>query len=99
MGGNTNLDSLWWHSRNVPARPALSGDKTVDVAIVGAGLTGITVAVLLARAGKTVGVIEAERVGAGTTGGTSAHVTQVPDRRYKELTSKFGRDAIRLVAE
>lgn len=102
MGGNTNLDSLWWRKGSAlgrSMRPALSGGWEVDVAIVGAGMTGITAALLLARAGKTVAVLEAEQVGAGTTGGTSAHVTQVPDRRFKELASKLGKDATRLFVE
>ncbi|HEX2641386.1 MAG TPA: FAD-dependent oxidoreductase [Thermoanaerobaculia bacterium] len=99
MGGNTNRDSLWWKTRTVPGRPALSGDLRTEVAIVGAGLTGITAAILLARAGRRVAVIEADQVGGGTTGGTSAHVTQVPDRRYHELLSKFDQDILRRVTE
>lgn len=99
MGGNTNRDSLWWGTRTVPGRPGLPGDLTTDVAIVGGGMTGITAALLLARAGRKVTVIEADQVGGGTSGGTSAHVTQVPDRRYHELISKFDEDTIRLVAE
>ena len=64
-----------------------------------AGLTGLAAATLLAREGRTVAVLEADRIGSGTTGGTSAHVTQVPDRRYKELRSKFGLDDLRCVAD
>lgn len=99
MGGNTNFDSLWWKTASVPTRAPLSGDLEVDVAIVGAGLTGLTAAVLLARAGRRVAVVEAERVAAGTSGGTSAHVTQVLDHRYKDLRSKFGEDGVRLVCD
>ena len=40
--------------------------------VVGGGLTGLTTAGLLARAGKSVVVIEARHVGAGTTGGSTA---------------------------
>ncbi len=99
MGGNTNYDSLWWHTFEVPRRPPLAGDLEVDVAIVGAGLTGLTTAVLLARAGRRVAVLEADRIGAGTSGGTSAHVTQVLDHRWRELIDKHGRDGARGVVE
>lgn len=99
MSGNTNKDSLWWKTRPAPGGPPLAEDLTVDVAVVGAGLTGLTAATLLAREGLTVAVVEADRIGSGTTGGTSAHVTQVPDRRYRELRSKFGLDDLRSVAD
>ncbi len=99
MGGNTNKDSLWWRTRTAgAAAPSLAGDLTVDVAVVGAGITGLTTALLLTRAGRSVAVLEADRIGAGTTGGTSAHVTQVLDHRYKDLASKFGADGARQVA-
>ncbi|HVF59109.1 MAG TPA: FAD-dependent oxidoreductase [Thermoanaerobaculia bacterium] len=98
MGGNTNFDSLWWKTSEPPRRAELPGDLTVDVAVVGAGMTGLTLAALLARSGREVAVVEAERVGAGTSGGTSAHVTQVLDHRYHELASKWGEEGARGVA-
>ena len=98
MGGNSNKDSLWWRTKPAPQEPALDGDLAVDVAVVGAGITGLTAALLLARTGRSVAVLEADRVGAGTSGGTSAHVTQVLDHRYKDIASKFGEDGARRVA-
>lgn len=47
------------------------------------------------EAGRSVAVLDQGRVGSGTTGGTTAHVTQVPDRRFREIDSKFGRDGTR----
>jgi glycine/D-amino acid oxidase-like deaminating enzyme/nitrite reductase/ring-hydroxylating ferredoxin subunit len=87
--------SLWLDTRAAPGFPPLAGDAQVDVVIVGAGITGLTAARLLVEAGRTVAVLEQERIGAGTTGGTSAHVTQVPDRRFREIDSKFGHDGVR----
>lgn len=84
-----------WDDRKAPDFPPLAGDVHVEVAIVGAGITGLTAARLLVEAGRTVAVLDQERVGSGTTGGTSAHVTQVPDRRFREIHSKFGKDGAR----
>ncbi len=84
--------SLWLDTRETPVFPPLAGDAHVEVAIVGAGITGLTAARLLVEAGRTVVVLDQGRVGSGTTGGTSAHVTQVPDRRFREIHSKFGQD-------
>ena len=88
-----------WSDVEMPGYPALDGDIRVDVAIVGAGITGLTAARLLVREGKRVAVLEQSKVGSGTTGGTTAHVTQVPDLRYRDLRSKFGRDDLRVVVD
>ncbi len=50
------------------ARPALSSDLDVDVVVIGAGYTGLTTALNLAEAGKSVAIIEAQRVGWGASG-------------------------------
>src|SRR5690606_5098040 len=69
--------------------PALSGDLETDVCVVGAGITGLTAALLLRKAGRRVVVVEKEQIGAGTTGGTSAHLTNVVDFRYSSLAGSM----------
>jgi glycine/D-amino acid oxidase-like deaminating enzyme/nitrite reductase/ring-hydroxylating ferredoxin subunit len=71
-------------STTAPSTP-LRGDHTCDVAVVGAGITGLTTAVELARAGRSVLVLEARHVGAGTTGGSTAKVSVVQGSRFSEL--------------
>lgn len=51
-----------------PPRAPVAGAQAVDVAIVGAGLAGLTAALDLARAGRSVAVLEADRVGWGASG-------------------------------
>ena len=63
----------------------LSGDKSCDIAVIGAGLTGITTAVLLAKTGADVAVVEADRVGSGTTGNTTAKITIQHGLKYHTL--------------
>lgn len=60
-----------WYGRSapgVPVRAALSGNEDCDVAIVGAGLAGLTTALELARAGVSVTLLEAETLGFGASG-------------------------------
>jgi glycine/D-amino acid oxidase-like deaminating enzyme/nitrite reductase/ring-hydroxylating ferredoxin subunit len=89
--------SLWLEGE-APNFPALSADLDVDVAIIGGGITGLTAAVLLKASGKRVAVIEARDIGHGTTGGTSAHLTEAIDTRYHTLEKDFGQEGTRLVA-
>jgi hypothetical protein len=48
------LNSYWMKEPGLPTFPKLSQDLRVDVVVVGAGITGITAAYLLKKAGKTM---------------------------------------------
>ena len=57
-----------------PERPALAGDLRADVAILGAGYTGLWAALRFARAGRRVVVLDAHRVGFGASGRNGGQV-------------------------
>ena len=59
-----------------PRYDALPESRTVDVAIVGGGLTGISAALTLAEAGFAPVVLEAGQIGAGGSGRNGGHVCQ-----------------------
>jgi gamma-glutamylputrescine oxidase len=66
-----------WYAASVgddARRPALDGDVRADVAILGAGYTGLSAAIDLAQAGLSVVVLEAERVGWGASGRNGGQV-------------------------
>lgn len=82
-----------WQDLTVPRFPAAQFPASTDVLIVGAGITGLTAALLLKRAGKRVVVCEKQHLGLGETGHTSAHLTYVTDERLTSLIRRFGREA------
>ncbi|WP_369180330.1 FAD-dependent oxidoreductase [Streptomyces mutabilis] len=79
-------------------RPALAEDLDVDVAVIGAGVAGISTAWELARAGRSVAVLEAGRVAAGVTGHTSAKLTALHSLVYDKLRRTRGPGGARLYA-
>lgn len=83
---------FWATNVEAPRFPALTTDLAVDVLVIGGGITGMTAAYLLTRAGRRVALIEREKIGSGQTGHTTAHITCVTDTRLGELVRKFGRN-------
>ena len=90
--------SLWSAEAGLPSFPALEADAQADVCVVGAGIAGLSVAYLLTRAGKSVIVIDDGEIGGGMTGATSAHLTCMLDRSYREIERIRGREQAILVA-
>ena len=92
-------ESLWRATHQLRHFPPLAGDLTTEVAIVGGGITGLTAAVILSRAGKRVVLLERDRIGSGETGNTTSHLTEAVDGRYQQSVKDFGVDGARLVAQ
>ncbi|MFP4315010.1 MAG: FAD-dependent oxidoreductase [Desulfovibrionales bacterium] len=90
--------SLWMDTTQQTSFPPLGGDRSVDVAVVGAGLTGLNTAFYLARAGAKVLVLDANSVAAGVSGHSSAKITSQHGLIYTHLVSTFGHEHAELYA-
>jgi glycine/D-amino acid oxidase-like deaminating enzyme/nitrite reductase/ring-hydroxylating ferredoxin subunit len=99
MGIMRTLDttSYWQASSSLPHFPKLVSDVNVHAVVIGGGITGITAAYLLKRAGVTVALLERERCATIDTGHTTAHLTCVTDLRLSELKDTFGASVARAV--
>lgn len=71
------FDATLWYATAEPAprTEPIDGDVQADVCIVGAGYTGLTTAIELARAGVRVAVLEAQEAGFGGSGRNAGHCT------------------------
>jgi len=79
--------------------PSLDAELQTDVCIVGAGISGMTTAYLLACEGRSVVVLDDGPIGGGETGRTTAHLSNAFDDRYYEVERLFGEHGARIVAE
>ncbi|PSO43173.1 FAD-dependent oxidoreductase [Candidatus Saccharibacteria bacterium QS_5_54_17] len=89
---------FWREAYPASVYPELTEDISVDVAVVGAGITGLTSAYLLKQAGYTVAVLEKDTVGAGTTGRTTGKVTSQHELNYYDLGNRLGQETARVYA-
>lgn len=64
-----------------------------DVVVLGGGITGITTALLLQRAGRQVVVVEAERLGRSVTAHSTVKVTTGQGTLYSKIEQARGFDA------
>src|SRR5690242_20339342 len=76
----------------------LGARRRVDACVVGAGMSGLLIALELLERGLSVIVLDRSRIGAGETEKTTAHLTSVLDTRYFELERMHGEDVVRQVA-
>ncbi|MEU2623075.1 FAD-dependent oxidoreductase [Streptomyces sp. NPDC007157] len=90
----------YWLETAPPVEPAPppSGDFSVEVAVVGGGIAGLSTAWELVRQGHEVAVLEADRLAAGVTGHTTAKLTALHTLIYDHLRRTRGPEGARLYA-
>lgn len=91
--------SYWLDKYQRTMFPKLQKDIKTDVAIIGGGITGLTVAYLMKRLGLRVIVVEKNLIGSGTTGGTTGKVTAQHGIMYQNLVRRLGKRKARLYAQ
>ena len=92
------LNKGFWKSSSEKVIHPKAEAISYDTIIVGAGITGVTLAKELQNRGRSCLLIEKENPGFGTTGGTTAHINNFFDASYDEIISDFGQDAALLLA-
>jgi glycine/D-amino acid oxidase-like deaminating enzyme len=83
----------------VPDHPRLRGAHTFDVAIIGAGLTGSATAYICAAAGLKTIVLEAERIGRGSSGRGAGLLLPEPGPAFRDIEQAHGVRAARIAFE
>lgn len=90
--------SIWTRSAALPKYPVAPDGLAPEVCVIGAGITGLSVAYTLAEQGASVIVIDDGAAGSGETGRTTAHLASAVDDHYAEIEAMHGPEAARVVA-
>jgi len=85
-------EPYWLASTPKTDYPALDRDISVDVAVIGGGLVGISTAWFLKQEGLRVAVLEADRICQGTTGHSTAKITSQHELIYAQIKSQFSKE-------
>ncbi|MGH6718627.1 MAG: NAD(P)/FAD-dependent oxidoreductase [Alphaproteobacteria bacterium] len=88
----------WWEAAPRPSLPEAPPPATVDVAIVGSGFTGLSAALDLARAGRSVLVLDSGDAGFGASSRNGGMVGGQLKWSYGELVARTGADRARALA-
>jgi len=81
---------IWAENKNTFNFPSLREDTRTEVVVIGAGITGVLAAYMLAKKGKQVILLEKDTIAMGTTGHTTAKLTVQHGLVYDELINHFG---------
>lgn len=93
------MKSIWSEFSEIHAFPQLQKNTTTDVAVIGGGITGISVGNMLAQQGKKVVVLESRKVGGGTTSHSTGNLYYPIDKILSSLKEKYDEKTIKRVAE
>ena len=91
--------SYWNATTPRSDHPALTGEIGVDVAIIGGGIVGVTLARMLKDRGINFALIEARRIGEEVTGKSTAKITSQHNIAYTKIERKFGEEGAHCYAE
>ena len=91
--------SYWEASEDLLEKDALRESIETDVCIIGAGISGLTTAYLLTKAGKKVIVIDDGAIGGGETSRTTAHLSNAIDDRIYRIEDWHGEEKAKLAVE
>ena len=98
--GDQGVWPATWYAEglDLPApRPPLDGDRTADLCVIGGGLTGLSAALHVAQRGRTVVLLEAQRVGWGASGRNGGQVGTGLNWSQRKLAKHLGEDAARAI--
>ena len=91
--------SYWILSSKGKQYKSLQENINTKCAIVGGGIVGVTTAYLLAKNGIEVVLVDADKIGYGSSGRNTGKVTCQHDIIYSKISKKYGKESAKLYYE
>ena len=88
--GSPSHDPYWWDAAPLESQANVALPKACDVAIIGGGYAGLSAALTLARAGRSVVVLEALAPGEGASTRSGGMIGHGHRLSYTKLIGRFG---------
>ncbi|MBS6507573.1 MAG: FAD-dependent oxidoreductase [Paraclostridium bifermentans] len=92
-------ESYWILSSKGECYEKLKEDLEVDTLIVGGGIVGVTTAYLLSKKGIETAIVDAHKIGYGSSGRNTGKVTSQHGIVYSKIRNKYGLDSAKLYHE
>src|SRR5215211_6305933 len=91
--------SYWEVSKGLIEKTTLDESIETDICIIGGGISGLTTAYLLTKAGRKVVVLDDGVIGGGETSRTTAHLSNALDDRIYRIEDWHGEEKAKLAVE
>jgi gamma-glutamylputrescine oxidase len=92
------IESYYSASANpAPLRPALTGEETAEICVLGGGYTGLSTAIALLEKGYKVTLLEAERIGWGASGRNGGQIVNGLNASLDTIARRYGQDTAAFV--
>ena len=98
MSMKDRTDSVW-ETVGLPVFSEIREDVRTEVCVIGAGLSGLSIAYELARRGKKVTLLESFRIGSGQSGRTTAHLSCQLEEEFSDLLRMHDLSTVRKFLE
>ena len=84
------MESIWKKTATIAPREPLQGEVQTEAAVIGGGMAGVLIAAFLNKEGIETVILEADRIGSGQTGNTTAKIAISHHVGYDSMIEKYG---------
>ena len=89
--------SVWHATAPETGYALLRGDVSTDVLVIGGGITGVTLALLVASQGRSVVLLEADTIGSGSTGHSTGNLYETLSQGVHAIEKRWDEHVVRQV--